>query len=138
MMTTRTAAILRLYLLFLGMGLLVQGIVSMILIIGNIQVPALIAWLVKTDALHATIHISWGFILLILLFRKRSKRLLVLLGLSFSVFYLILGFLGILIHHPFGMLLGWRENIFHFLTSLVALTLSLQVSKGRRNDITSD
>jgi hypothetical protein len=121
---------LRSYLWWLGLGLLLQGLLSIFL--RTIYNPPPIY--ARTDPLHASIHISWG-IFILLLIRKWDKdrstrkidRSVAFLGLLFGIFFLLLGFLGILFHNPFGMLLGKIENYFHLVVSFVALLLSVQI-----------
>ncbi len=125
--------ILQMYLALLGISLLVQGVASIMLAAANIQLSGIIARLVETDTLHAAIHIIWGLGIVFLLIRGMSKRLLLRVSFLFGVFYLSLGFLGVFIHHPFGMLLRRGENIFHFLAGSIALILSIWAIKRREH-----
>ncbi|GAA6621773.1 hypothetical protein [Scytonema sp. NUACC26] len=122
--------ILRLYLWLIGSGLFVQGMVSIVVAITNFHLPAFIHKLIITDPLHSFIHICWGLGIILLLAKRINKPRLVLLALSYGVFFLILGFIGTFIHHPFGMQLGKGENLFHFLSSSVALILGIGVRKN--------
>jgi uncharacterized protein YacL len=122
--------ILRLYLWLIGSALFVQGMLSTIVTIANFHLPAFIHKLIITDPLHSFIHVCWGLVILLLLAKRITKSRLVLLALSYSVFFLILGIMGTFIHNSFGMQLGKGENIFHFLSSSVALILGIRVMKS--------
>lgn len=124
--------ILRVYLWWLGLGLLLQGLLS-ILLRAIYTPPPIYA---RTDPLHASIHIVWGLVILLLLrqlknqaSKRKTDRSIAFLGLLFGIFFLSLGFLGVLIHNPFGMLLGRIENYFHLIVSFIALILSVQILK---------
>ncbi|KYC38313.1 hypothetical protein WA1_38955 [Scytonema hofmannii PCC 7110] len=129
MTNNKNITILRLYLWLIGSSLFVQGMVSMVVTTANLHLPTLIHKLIITDPLHSFIHICWGLGISLLLARRISKPRLVRLALSYGVFILILGFTGTFIHHPFGMQLGRGENVFHFLSSSVALILGIRVMK---------
>lgn len=125
----KNLTILRLYLWLIGSGLFVQGMVSVVVTTANLHLPTLIHKLIITDPLHSFIHICWGLGIWFLLARRISKPRLVLLALSYGAFMFMMVLIGTFIHHPFGMQLGRGENVFHFLSSSVALILSIRVMK---------
>lgn len=120
--------LLQSYLRLLGGILLVHGVVALLLPDLSTELPRLLVRLLRTDPTHAIIHVIWGAILLWQVpFTQQStlKRQRVLrIGFTFSIFYLGLGFLGILIQHPIGMQLDRGENVFHILIGSTALILS--------------
>jgi hypothetical protein len=122
-------SLLRYYLWFVGAALLVQGTISLLLILAGIKPLGSIAQLLTADRLHAIIHIGWGIAILRLL---RMVKMTVL-GFSFGGFYLILGLLGVTIDHPLGMRLRTSEHLFHLVVGVAALLLSWQTLKWKRD-----
>jgi hypothetical protein len=145
-MKLRTAlTLLQFYLVSLGVGLLLQGLLTVLFRILNLERP----FYLRTDPLHASIHIAWGLALLYLVFCHSShtdttsppktqtalvsaaqKRIWIRAGLSFAIFFETLGILGVLVHHPLGMVLGRIENVFHLVAGTIALILTMQVIKA--------
>jgi hypothetical protein len=95
--------------------------------------PAL--WLAgfSVDPLHAVVHICWGLVLLIPLGRGASDVLVARIAIVFGTFYLVLAVLGVVIADPFGMRLGWGENIFHFIVGPLALGLGIATLRVIQN-----
>jgi hypothetical protein len=127
----RITTILRLYLWALGLGLLLQGIISLILRLAQISPPAFTLNFINADLLHAAIHITWGLLMLLLLLdaRRSGPRAIALLGQSFGVFYVALALLGFLIYHPFGLRLDLGENLFHIIVGPLSLILGIWAMK---------
>lgn len=132
-MRTITSSPVRLFLAIAGAALLLQGSVSLLRTFVPIQAPELVLDFIKADRLHALIHITWGLIMLLFLAFVVSERTLTLLVLVFGVFYTILAFLGVLIHHPFGLELGIGENVFHFVVGPLALIIGLRSWRAFRH-----
>jgi hypothetical protein len=109
------------------MGLLfIQGSGSLILRLRpdfESITPGLLATIVNGNTHHAFLHIIWGAIGLIVLITQRSYSVRLGLGLTFGLFYTMLGVLGIFITNPFGLRLGWQENLFHLTVGPVMLIL---------------
>jgi len=121
-LSQRLSWLLRLYVLVLGVGLLVEGLFDFVL--GVSAVPSFLRW-IHPDPRHDVIHIVWGFAILTLpLLRPQTFRPAVV-ATSFGCFYLALGFLGVLVHHPLGLRLDPPENLFHFTVGTLALALGL-------------
>lgn len=117
----------RLVWLFLGIAgalLLIQGSASLLRAALGVPVPEVVLDFTNADPLHATIHITWGVILLLALALPMSERARALLVLAFGVFYTALAFLGALVYHPFGLQLGLGENVFHFVVGPLALIIA--------------
>ena len=70
--------------------------------------------------------------------RKVGERALLGVGSFFGVFYLLLGLLGIVVHDPFGLRLGWGENGFHLIVGPVALVLVLLEARGAQRPVLSE
>lgn len=123
---TRATRILHIY-LWLTMSLLfIQGSGSLLLRLRpdiETVTPWLLATLMNGNTPHAILHIAWGLVGLIILFTQRSNRTRLGLGLTFGVFYTLLGFLGIVVHNPFGLRLAWEENLFHLTVGPLMLLL---------------
>lgn len=142
-------SLLRFYLWFLGAALLLQGAISLQLILANIEPLEFFSKLLTSDRLHALIHIGWGTAILWLLRMANSDRLislkperfLAVLGFSFSGFYLMLGFLGVTSEYPLGMTLRSSEDLFHLVVGSVGLLLSwktLRLRSDRHYRVRSD
>jgi hypothetical protein len=118
---------LQVFLLVAGVLLLGQGTASLVLDWAGGQLPPLLQAFVA-DPLHATIHVAWGLVMLgVLGARGGDRRVLAALALAFGVFYTGLAFLGVFVHHPFGLRLGPGEDAFHFLVGPAALLLGGRV-----------
>jgi len=72
---------------------------------------------------HAILHIFWGTIGLIILITQRSYGVRLGLGLTFGLFYTLLGILGIFVLNPFSLRLAWQENLFHLTIGPLMLIL---------------
>ncbi len=85
--------------------------------------PGLLATLMNGNIPHAILHIAWGTVGLIILFTQRSYSVRFSLALIFGLFYTMLGILGIIVLNPFGLRLGWQENLFHLTVGPLMLIL---------------
>jgi Domain of unknown function (DUF4383) len=123
---TMATRILYIY-LWLTMSLLfIQGSGSLLLRLRpDIEsfIPGLLATIMNGNTPHATVHIVWGTIGLIILITQRSYHVRLRLGLTFGLFYTLLGILGIFVHNPFGLRLGWQEDLFHLTVGPLMLIL---------------
>ena len=118
--------ILYIYLWFTMSLLFIQGSGSLVLRLRpDIEAitPGLLATLMNGNIPHAILHIFWGTIGLIILITQRSYRVRLGLGLTFGLFYTSLGILGIFVLNPFGLRLGWQENLFHLTIGPLMLIL---------------
>ena len=116
-------AVLRVYLLLMGAGLLAQGGLSLALRATGV-LGARDNGLVTGDVAHATIHVLWGVALLAVALRgsdldRRATALV------FGVFFTGLAVLGSVVHDPFGLMLGRDQNVFHWLIGPITLALGL-------------
>jgi hypothetical protein len=127
---------LRAYLLVLGAVLLGQGTLSLVLHAGfGVDLSPTHGFL-TTDERHAGLHVVWGLVLLVAIALRVQDRTLLHLGLFFGLFFLTLTFLGIFIHYPFGLRLGWGENAFHAIIGPLALTLTaLQARRAHQRPL---
>jgi hypothetical protein len=116
---------LRVYLFVLGLGLLGQGVISLLLRATGELAPSDTNGLFTGDAMHATMHTVWGIGLLTVLVVRDSARWLVGAALVFAAFYIPLGVLGIVVHDPFGLALGPRQNGFHLIVGPLALAFGV-------------
>ena len=80
--------------------------------------------LVSGDARHDTIHVVWGVALLVFIVSRPNDRGVALAGLAFGIFYTAFAFVGIVVHHPFSLVLDSRQNGFHTLVGPIALALA--------------
>jgi hypothetical protein len=123
---TMATRILYIY-LWLTMGLLlIQGSGSLLLRLRpdiESSTPDLLATIMNGNIPHAILHIVWGIIGLIILITQRSYSVRLGLGLIFGLFYTSLGILGIFVLNPFGMRLGWQEDLFHLTVGPLMLIL---------------
>ncbi len=113
--------------LWLTMSLLfIQGSGSLLLRLRP-DIEAITPWLLATlmngNTPHAILHIIWGSVGLIILLLFHSRAVRIGLGLTFGIFYTLLGFLGIIVYHPFGMRLEFPENLFHLTVGPLMLVL---------------
>ncbi|GAB4366444.1 MAG: hypothetical protein Kow00121_03810 [Elainellaceae cyanobacterium] len=138
--------ILRCYLCGLGLVLLLQGVAAIAYKFIPVELPALWDRALRTDLTHASVHIGWGILLIFLISTSSSNRFLnsirywisakqqtEILGFIFGGFYLSLGFLGIAVRYPLGMMLDRGENLFHLLAGAIAwgLVFYSQISRPR-------
>jgi hypothetical protein len=112
-----------------GALLLAQGALSLLVDTAGVALPALVQAFIG-DPLHAAIHVAWGVTMLGFVGLVRSRKTLSLLTLVFGVFYVSLGFLGLLVHHPFGLILGAGENVFHFVVGPASLVIGVRGLKA--------
>jgi uncharacterized protein DUF4383 len=116
---------IQLYLGVLGAGLLSQGIVSLLLDASDRASNRLPERFANADPLHASIHVVWGVVILVLVLRGLSDLDASRLALVFGVFYSALAVVGLLVHHPVGMHLDRGENVFHLIVGPTALAIGL-------------
>jgi hypothetical protein len=122
------ARLLQLYMWLIMVLLLVQGSGSLLLGLRPdvaALVPEPLATIMNGNLPHAILHIAWGTFGLFVLATQRSDRVRRGLGLTFGLFYTLLGFLGLVVHNPFGMRLAWQENLFHLTVGPLMLALTL-------------
>jgi hypothetical protein len=112
--------LVRLYVVVLGAGLLLDGLLLLVLDGLGAQVPVN-----TTDWRHNLLHLVWGAALLMVSVLARGERQLwaAWAALIFGTFYVALGVLGLTIDQPFGLQLGPGENAFHFIVGPLALVL---------------
>jgi hypothetical protein len=123
--------LLRVYLGGLGILLLLTGIAGLLLGTHSEPIiPRKPGFL--TDSVHQGIHVVWGLAMLFPLVRRATDAALAALAVVFGIFYVLFGLLGVLIHQPFGLHLGWDENGFHLLAGPVALILGAWTLALRR------
>ncbi len=120
--------VLQVYIWFVMALLLIQGSGSLALRLSpalEAVTPLLIATIMNGNLPHAILHVVWGTFGLVYMFTLRGERERLALGLLFGVFYTLLGFLGIIFLNPFGLRLGWPENLFHLVVGPLMLLLSI-------------
>jgi hypothetical protein len=84
-----------------------------------------------SDPWHALIHVLWGAVLLAILARSRDPAVVEWAALVFGLFYLGLLVLGLVVHHPFGLMIDGPENAFHAIVGSLAVILALrEVARG--------
>jgi hypothetical protein len=124
------------YIWFVMAGLLAQGLGSLVLDFNQSlreAMPYLLASLMNGNPPHAWLHIVWGFGGLVYLSLDRGLAGRLRLGLIFGTFYTLLGFLGIVVHDPFGMRLELPENAFHLTVGPLMLLLTYMAYRQRAN-----
>lgn len=122
------ARLLQFYILLIMALLLVQGSGSLLLALRPgiaALVPEPLATIMNSNPPHAIVHVAWGAFGLLVLATQRSERAWRGFGLTFGLFYTLLGFLGLVVHNPFGMRLAWQENLFHLTIGPLMLALTL-------------
>lgn len=112
----------RTYLLAVGLLLLGQGAAGLVVRATGEEPHATTHLL--SDSAHSTIHLLWGVVLLATL-ALRDDLLEKRITLAFGIFYVGLLALGLLVHHPFGLLIDGGENAFHAVVGPLALGLWL-------------
>jgi hypothetical protein len=112
--------IVRLYVIVLGAGLLLEG--AALLVLDTLKIDVGIA---TNDWRHNLLHIVWGIALLAVSAVSRGPDAIRVAwaALIFGTFYIALGVLGLTVDRPFGLLLGPGENAFHFTVGPLALLL---------------
>jgi hypothetical protein len=119
---------LRVYLIVIGAVLLLQGSASLLL--HEALDVDLSGWhgLLTTDDRHAALHVAWGAVMLPVA-AFAGEVTLVGLGFVFGAFYVALAILGVVMHDPFGLRLGFGENAFHWIIGPLALVLAFASSR---------
>jgi hypothetical protein len=122
------ARLVRLYVLALGAGLLLEG--GGLLLVSVLALPLPVG---TNDTRHNLLHVVWGVGLLAIAATPRAERSsrTAWAALIFGVFYVALGVLGLLLDRPFGLLLGPGENVFHFTVGPLALLLGARALLDR-------
>jgi hypothetical protein len=122
---------LRGYLVVVGAVLLLQGSTS--LLMHEVFDVDLSSWhgLLTTDDRHAALHVVWGA-LIVPAAAGVGETALLGLGFVFGTFYLALAVLGVVVHDPFGLRLGFGENAFHWIIGPLALVLALARARELR------
>ena len=123
------SSLLRIYMIGIGAFLLIQGATSL-LVRATGRDPHMVTRLLS-DPTHATIHAVWGIALLALLAPRDDPGLLAWAALAFGVFYVGFLVVGLVVHHPFGMMIDGKENAFHAVIGPLALILWLREVAGR-------
>jgi hypothetical protein len=123
-------SVLRLYLWAVGLLLLVQGSVSLLVRAAGLDAHATSRLL--SDPAHATIHVVWGIAVLGVLVLRAGETAEILLAAVFGVFYLGLLALGLAVHHPFGLMIDAKENVFHAVIAVAALVVAVRAGVSRR------
>lgn len=128
---TGTPHLVRTYLRVAGAGLATQGVLTVLFLLHSDEAATRSHGLVNHDARHGALHLIWGAALLLVAGLERRERRLAGAALIFGVFYTGLGLLGIVVHHPFGFLLGPGENGFHLIVGTAALAAGVAGSVAR-------
>ncbi len=129
---TRPARFVRRFLWIVGAALLLQGGLSLVVRALAVPLPDLALAFVNADPLHALVHMAWGLVMLGAVTRITDEVALARLVLTFGMFYTGLAFLGVLVHHPFGLKLDLGENVFHFTVGPLALLFGLWALRPRK------
>jgi hypothetical protein len=110
----------RVYVLVLGAGLLLEG--GGLLILDSLGISTGFG---TSDTRHNVLHVVSGIVLLGIwaASRWRDATRVIWASLVFGAFYIALGVLGLTVDRPFGMVLGPGENVFHFTVGPLALGL---------------
>jgi hypothetical protein len=126
-MTHLSAA--RLYLLAVGLLLLVQGAIGLVVRAAGRDPHGTTRLL--SDPLHSSVHVVWGAALLaVFVYREAALDRAVLL--AFGLFYVGFLALGLAVHHPFGMAIDGKENVFHAVIGPLALLVWGAAAKSER------
>jgi len=130
-MLVEPTRLVRLYVLILGAGLLLEG--GGLLLVSTLALPLPVG---TNDTRHNLLHVVWGIGLLAFLStpQGRGATRVAWAALIFGAFYVALGVLGVLVDQPFGLLLGPGENVFHFVVGPLALVLGILALYVRRRD----
>ena len=123
----RAIDILHVYLWIVMLGLFLQGIGSLALrLIPGLPsiTPALVMALMLAHIPHAILHIVWGLAGILFLLIFHSRRALIGLGLTFGIFYTLLGIIGVLVNNAFGLQLALGENAFHLVVGPLTLIVT--------------
>jgi hypothetical protein len=128
--TRPRSRLLRPYLLAAGAILLGQGAVSLVVRSAGRDPHATSRLL--SDPAHATIHVSWGLVLLAVLALRANGAVQARVTLAFGVFYVGLLVLGLTVHHPFGLMIDGKENAFHAVIGPLGVILGLRALLAER------
>jgi hypothetical protein len=123
----RALDVLHIYLWIVMLGLLLQGIGSLVLRLfpGFLSItPPLVVGLMLAHIPHAILHISWGLAGILFLLIFHSRRAVIGLGLVFGTFYTLLGIIGVLVNNAFGLQLVLGENAFHLIVGPLTLIVT--------------
>jgi hypothetical protein len=138
-MPTDAPRFLRSYLWVVGVGLLVQGALTLVSIaIWGDAGAHRTHGVLNHDARHGLLHVLWGLALLVTVNLKSRARFLIGDALVIGVFYIGLGVLGIVTHNPFGLLLGPGENGFHLIVGSSALAVGLLALRAGSRTVHAD
>jgi hypothetical protein len=129
-MAVEPLRLVRLYVLVLGVGLLLDGALLLVLNGLGVQMPAVNT----TDTRHNLLHVVSGVALLVVSYTARNGHEMraAWAAVIFGAFYVALGVLGLTIDQPFGMQLGPGENAFHFVVGPLALVLGAWALRAPR------
>jgi hypothetical protein len=113
--------LVRLYIVVLGAGLLLDGALLIVLNNFGVSVPTFNT----TDTSHNLLHVVWGTGLLAVSAVASGPHAwrAVWASLLFGMFYVALGVVGLTVDRPFGLQLGPGENAFHFTVGPLSLLL---------------
>ena len=123
----RSIHVLHIYLWIVMIGLFIQGIGSLVLRLNHglsSITPALVNALMLAHIPHAILHIVWGLAGIVFLLIFHSRRALIGLGLTFGIFYTLLGISGVLVNNAFGLQLALGENVFHLVVGPLTLIVT--------------
>jgi hypothetical protein len=129
-LSRESPSVLRIYVFGVGVLLLVQGGLSLIVRAAG-RDPHMTTRLLS-DPWHAAIHVVWGVLLLAILASSRDPVVVERAAIAFGVFYLSFLVLGLVVHHPFGLMIDGPENVFHAVVGGLALGLGLRELLRRR------
>jgi hypothetical protein len=121
-------SLLRTYLLVVGVILLGQGAASLLVRATGRDPHASTRLL--SDPAHATIHVVWGVVLLGLLAAGAHAATQAWMAVVFGVFYVGLLVLGLAVHHPIGLMIDGKENVFHAAIGPLALLAGLNAMRA--------
>lgn len=124
--------LLRGYLWLVGLGLLGQGVLTLVFLAARVDAWQVTHGVFNRDGRHGALHVVWGLVILLALRVGRSERSLLALGFGFGTFYFGFGVLGILVYHPFGFWLEAGENGFHLIVGGMSILTSTYAWLGRR------
>ncbi len=113
--------LVRLYVLVLGAGLLLEGGALLLADSLGLAVPGFMS----SDTRRNLLHVVWGMALLgvWITSQRRHVSRVIWAGLVSGAFSVALGILGLTIDRPFGLVLGPGDNVFHFTVGPLALAL---------------
>jgi hypothetical protein len=113
------------YLGVLGAALLAQGSLSLVLDAADLASNSIPQRFANSDPVHATIHVIWGIVMVVLVRRGLPDAAAAQLAVAFGLFYTALGIAGVVVHHPLGLRLDRGENVFHLVVGPATLAVGL-------------